>query len=177
MCDGKTFSTKDIKNPTSRLVTQLTCQLEPTQGAHYCPQRFLQSILGGMEAGWGGSTLAILRLTALYNFEPEEEYSKEPKERERWHQKIPPHHPDRISRLKSWEALAGGASSSPPSSLPWKIWEVFQLNLKPARPLWYNTDVIFFDGKVQAKAIPSEQGAQRGQGKAFPYRLIQFKIF
>ena len=83
MCDGKTFSTKDIKNPTSRLVAQLTCQLEPTQGAHYCPQRFLQSILGGMEAGWGGSTLAILRLTALYNFEPEEEYSKEPKEGER----------------------------------------------------------------------------------------------
>ena len=120
MCDGKTFSTKDIKIPTSRLVAQLTCQLEPTQGAHYCPQRFLQSILGG--AG-GGSTLAILRLTALYNFEPEEEYSKEPKERERerWHQKIPPHHPDRISRLKSWEALAGGASPSPLSSLRWKI--------------------------------------------------------
>ena len=73
MCD---VLTKDIKNPTSRLVAQLTCQLEPTQGAHYCPQRFLQSILGGV------STLAILRLTALYNFESLEEYSKEPKERE-----------------------------------------------------------------------------------------------
>ena len=78
MCDGKTFSTKDIKNPTSRLVAQLTCQLEPTQGGALLSTTLFTIYLGG-----GGSTLAILRLTALYNFEPEEEYSKEPKEGER----------------------------------------------------------------------------------------------
>ena len=114
MCDGKTFSTTDIKNPTSRLVTQLTCQLEPTQGAHYCPQRFLQSILGG--AG-GGSTLAILRLTALYNFEPEEEYSKEPKERER----------DGIRRSHPTTQIASAGLS------PGRRWQVVPLILH--RPL------------------------------------------
>ena len=49
MCDGKTFSTKDIKNPTSRLVAQLTCQLEPTQGG-----ALLSTTLFTIYLGWGG---------------------------------------------------------------------------------------------------------------------------
>ena len=123
MCDGKTFSTKDIKNPTSGLVAQLTCQLEPTQGAHYCPQRFLQSILGG-----GGSTLAILRLTALYNFEPEEEYSKEPKERERERDGIRRSHP-------TTQIASAGLS-------PGRRWQVVPLLLH--RPLCVGKSEKFF---------------------------------
>ena len=102
------FQQKILRIPLQDLSPSSPVNKNPPRGRIIVHNAFYN--LSWLGWGRGGSTLAILRLTALYNFEPEEEYSKEPKERERWHQKIPPHHPDRISRLKSWEALAGGAS-------------------------------------------------------------------
>ena len=124
MCYGKTFSTKDIKNPTSRLVAQLTCQLEPTQGGALLSTMLFTIYLGGER---GGSTLAILRLTALYNFEPEEEYSKEPKERER----------DGIRRSHPTTQIASAGLS------PGRRWQVVPL-LFHHRPLCVGKSEKFF---------------------------------
>ena len=57
MCDGKTFSTKDIKNPPSRLVAQLTCQLEPTQGGALLSTTLFTIYLGGAGGLGGGLNL------------------------------------------------------------------------------------------------------------------------
>ena len=75
------FQQKILRIPLQDLSPSSPVNKNPPRGRIIVHNAFYN--LSWLGWGRGGSTLAILRLTALYNFEPEEEYSKEPKEGER----------------------------------------------------------------------------------------------